>query len=84
MSQILIRKYSAFIVWPLIIRDEGEQIVIRYNTRWNIIHIDDAKRLEFSSVIVLLGRMSRNQQYTVYTRILDDLYIPEHHRRVWI
>ncbi|MBR1628960.1 MAG: hypothetical protein IJ679_06810 [Lachnospiraceae bacterium] len=44
-------------------------------TRWNIIHIDDAKGLEFSSVIVLSGRMSRNQRYIAYTRALDDLYV---------
>lgn len=46
-----------------------------HRTRWNIIHIDDAKGLEFSSVIVLSGRMSRNQQYIAYTRALDDLYV---------
>lgn len=46
-----------------------------HRTRWNIIHIDDVKGLEFSSVIVLSGRMSRNQQYIAYTRALDDLYI---------
>ena len=46
-----------------------------HRTRWNIIHIDDAKGLEFSSVIALSGRMSRNQQYIAYTRALDDLYV---------
>ena len=46
-----------------------------HRTRWNIIHIDDAKGLEFSSVIVLSGRMSRNQKYIAYTRALDDLYV---------
>ena len=46
-----------------------------HRTRWNIIHIDDAKGLEFSSVIVLSGRMSRNQRYIAYTRALDDLYV---------
>ena len=46
-----------------------------HHTRWNIIHIDDAKGLEFSSVIVLAGRMSRNQRYIAYTRALDDLYV---------
>lgn len=51
-----------------------EDFSIHHN-RWNIIHIDDAKGLEFSSVIVLSGRMSRNQKYIAYTRALDDLYV---------
>lgn len=46
-----------------------------HRTRWNVIHINDARGLEFSSVIALSGRMSRNQQYIAYTRALDDLYI---------
>lgn len=46
-----------------------------HRTRWNIISIDDAKGLEFSSVIVLSGRMSRNEKYIAFTRALDDLYI---------
>ncbi|WP_352397620.1 hypothetical protein [[Clostridium] aminophilum] len=52
----------------------GEDFGI-HRTRWNIIHIDDAKGLEFSSVIVLAGRMSRNQKYIAFTRALDDLYV---------
>ncbi len=46
-----------------------------HHTRWNIINIDDAKGLEFSSVIVLAGRMTRNQKYIAFTRALDDLYV---------
>lgn len=52
----------------------GEDFSI-HHTRWNIICIDDAKGLEFSSVIVLSGRMSKNERYIAYTRALDDLYI---------
>lgn len=48
-----------------------------HHTRWNIINIDDAKGLEFSSVIALSGRMSRNQKYIAYTRALDHLYVYE-------
>lgn len=48
-----------------------------HRTRWNIINIDDAKGLEFSSVIALSGRMSRNQKYIAYTRALDHLYVYE-------
>ncbi len=46
-----------------------------HHTRWNIINIDDAKGLEFNTVIVLSGRMSRNQKYIAYTRALEDLYV---------
>ncbi|MBQ6089650.1 MAG: hypothetical protein IJL07_00045 [Lachnospiraceae bacterium] len=46
-----------------------------HRTRWNIMSIADAKGLEFSSVIVLSGRMSRNERYIAFTRALDDLYI---------
>ena len=46
-----------------------------HRTRWNIINIDDAKGLEFSSVIVLSGRMSRNERYIAYTRALDELFV---------
>lgn len=52
----------------------GEDFNI-HRTRWNIINIDDAKGLEFSSVIVLSGRMSRNEKYIAFTRALDDLYV---------
>ena len=52
----------------------GEDFAI-HHTRWNIININDAKGLEFSSVIVLSGRMTKNQKYIAYTRALDDLYV---------
>ena len=46
-----------------------------HRTRWNIINIDNAKGLEFSTVIVLSGRMSRNEKYIAYTRALDELFV---------
>lgn len=46
-----------------------------HRTRWNIMNIDEAKGLEFNSVIVLSGRMTRNQRYIAFTRALDDLYV---------
>lgn len=46
-----------------------------HRTRWNIMNIDDAKGLEFSSVIVLSGRMSKNEKYIAYTRALDELFV---------
>lgn len=52
----------------------GEEFSI-HRTRWNIMNIDDAKGLEFSSVIVLSGRMSKNEKYIAYTRALDELFV---------
>ncbi len=46
-----------------------------HHTRWNIINICDAKGLEFNTVVVLDGRMSRNEKYVAYTRALDELII---------
>lgn len=57
--------------------DMTEEEFSVHRTRWNIITIDEAKGLEFSSVIVLSGRMSRNEKYIAFTRALDDLYIYE-------
>ena len=37
--------------------------------------IDDAKGLEFSTVIALSGRMSENEKYIAYTRALDELFV---------
>lgn len=52
----------------------GEDFSI-HRTRWNVICVDDAKGLEFSSVMVLSGRMTKNEKYIAFTRALDDLYI---------
>lgn len=71
-ARYLLEKFSAYEQKFHDMTDEDFSI---HRTRWNIIHIDDAKGLEFSSVIVLSGRMSRNQQYIAYTRALDDLYV---------
>ena len=46
-----------------------------HHTRWNIMNIDDAKGLEFSSVISFTGRMSKNEKYIAYTRALDELFV---------
>jgi DNA helicase IV len=55
--------------------DMTDEEVGIHRTRWNIMNVDDAKGLEFSSVIVLTGRMSRNEKYIAFTRALDDLYV---------
>lgn len=46
-----------------------------HRTRWNIITINDAKGLEFSTVFVLGGRMTKNQRYIACTRALDELFV---------
>ncbi len=46
-----------------------------HRTRWNVVAIDDAKGLEFNSVLVLSGRMTENEKYVAYTRALDELYV---------
>lgn len=43
--------------------------------KWNIIHVNDSKGLEFNTVVVLDYKMSRNQKYIAYTRALDELYV---------
>ena len=71
-ARSLIDKFSAYEQKFHDMTDEEFRI---HRTRWNIMSIDDAKGLEFSSVIVLSGRMSRNERYIAFTRALDDLYI---------
>lgn len=68
----LMDKFSAY---ETKFHDMTDEELSIHRTRWNIMSIDDAKGLEFSSVIVLSGRMSRNERYIAYTRALDDLYI---------
>ena len=45
------------------------------NNKWNVLTIDQAKGLEFETVIVLSGRMTENEKYIAYTRALNELYI---------
>jgi hypothetical protein len=71
-ARYLLDKFSAYEQKFHNMTDEEFSI---HHTRWNIICIEDAKGLEFSSVIVLSGRMSRNEKYIAFTRALDDLYI---------
>ncbi len=46
-----------------------------HRTRWNLITVEQAKGLEFGTVVAISGRMSPNKQYIAYTRALDELYI---------
>jgi len=45
------------------------------SNKWNLMTIDQAKGLEFETVIVLSGRMTENEKYIAYTRALNELYI---------
>ncbi len=71
-AKYLLREFSKYERKFHDMTDEDHDI---HPTRWNILHIDDAKGLEFTNVIVLSGRMSRNQRYIAYTRALDALYV---------
>lgn len=46
-----------------------------HKSKWNIMNIEDAKGLEFNSVVVLTDCMSRNEQYIAFTRALDELFV---------
>jgi DNA helicase IV len=52
----------------------GEEFSL-HTTRWNILTIEDAKGLEFTSIIAISGRMSNNEKYIAYTRALDELFV---------
>ena len=43
--------------------------------KWNVLTIEDAKGLEFGSVIALSGEMTENEKYIAYTRALDELWV---------
>ena len=43
--------------------------------KWNLMTIDQAKGLEFETVIAISGRMTENEKYIAYTRALNELYI---------
>ena len=45
------------------------------SVKWNLLTIDQAKGLEFETVLVLSGRMTENEKYIAYTRALNELYV---------
>ena len=44
-------------------------------SQWNLLTVDQAKGLEFETVIAISGRMTKNEKYIAYTRALDELYV---------
>lgn len=46
-----------------------------HRSRWNLITIEQAKGLEFATVMAISGRMTPNRKYIAYTRALDELII---------
>ena len=46
-----------------------------HRTKWNIITVEEAKGLEFSTVMVISGNMTPNEKYIAYTRALDELLV---------
>lgn len=43
--------------------------------KWNLMSVDQAKGLEFQTVVAFFGRMTKNEQYIACTRALDELYV---------
>lgn len=46
-----------------------------HRTRWNLLTVEQAKGLEFGTVIAISGRMTPNKKYIAFTRALDELFI---------
>lgn len=46
-----------------------------HRTRWNLLTVAQSKGLEFTTVVVVSGHMSRNEKYIAYTRALNELFI---------
>lgn len=46
-----------------------------HRTRWNLLTVEQAKGLEFGTVIAISGRMTPNKKYIALTRALDELFI---------
>jgi hypothetical protein len=54
----------------------GEDFSV-HRTCWNLITVNDAKGLEFRSVVAISARMTENEKYIAYTRALDELFVFE-------
>lgn len=67
---ILLMKYSTNNINNMI--NEAANISM---DMWNLMTVDQAKGLEFNTVIVIDVDMSRNEKYVAYTRALNKLYI---------
>lgn len=52
----------------------GQQVDLDIR-KWNLMTGSQAKGLEFSTVIAISGRMSRNEKYITYTRAMSELYV---------
>lgn len=46
-----------------------------HRTRWNLLTVEQAKGLEFGTVIAVSGNMTPNRKYITFTRALDELFI---------
>lgn len=71
-ARYLLEKFS---LYEQKFNDMTDGAINIHRTKWNVITIDDAKGLEFRTVIVLSGRMSHNEKYIAFTRALDGLYV---------
>lgn len=55
-------------------QNEAGSVAINQN-RWNLMTIDQAKGLEFNTVIAVTGHMTEHEKYISCTRALDELYL---------
>ena len=55
--------------------DTANELIPLQKFKWNIITVDDAKGLEFNTVIAISGNMTPNRKYISYTRALDELLV---------
>ena len=46
-----------------------------HRTRWNLLTVEQAKGLEFGTVVAVSGNMTLNRKYITFTRALDELFI---------
>jgi len=46
-----------------------------HRTKWNLLTVEQAKGLEFGTVIAISGNMTPNKKYITFTRALDELFI---------
>ena len=52
-----------------------DDTIFFHETKWNLLTIDEAKGLEFTTVIAITGRMTMNEKYIACTRALDELFV---------
>lgn len=71
-ANFLLKEYETY---QQRIHDMTNKYLDIHRTRWNLLTVEQAKGLEFETVIAVTGRMTQNEKYITYTRALDELYV---------